>query len=212
MMKLRYMGVCKDMTKLPTSELPENAVKFVEPESKEAIEKAMLSFLIPSFLVIGLALLIGFLLHGNINITIDFSYWWVLPIIIVFSLVAMIVHEFLHAICFGKGSEVDLYVTSSLLFVHSMTPISKRRFIFMCLLPNVVLGLIPLIVWVFVPMPIAMGTILFAFASIMLLSGCGDYMNSFNAYRQMPKGSMQQLSGMNSFWFMGDADERCSKG
>ena len=200
--KLRYKGVCKDMTKLPIGELPENAIKFVEPESKEALESAVLLYMVPPIIVIGLALHIGFLVHGRINITIDINYWWTLPIIIALSLVALVVHEILHAICFGKDSEVDLYVTSSLVFVHSLTPISKRRFISMCLLPNVVLGLIPLIVWTFVPMPAPAGTILFFVAAVMLLSGCGDYMNSLNAYRQMPKGSMQQLSGMNSYWFM----------
>lgn len=206
-MRLKYKGRCKDMTKLPIGNLPKNAVKFVEPESKEALEKAIVVFLIPPLIIIGLALLIGFLLHGRLNITIDFDYLWILPVCFGLILVAMIVHEILHAICFGKGSEVDLYLTPSILFVHSLAPVSKRRFIFICMFPNVVLGLFPLMVWVFVPMSVALGTILFVFGAIMLLSGCGDYLNSFNGYRQMPKGSMQQLSGMNSYWFLPDSNK-----
>ena len=202
-MRLRYKGVCKDMTKLPVGNLPENAVKFVEPESQQALEKASYLFMIPPMLIIGLALLVGFLLHRGINLTLDFSnYWWIILVIIPLYLAAMFVHEFLHAVCFGRDSEVDLYIMSSFFFVHSVTPISKNRFIFMSLLPNIVLGLIPLLIWIFVPMSLAVGTILFAFSAIMLLSGGGDYLNTFNALRQMPKGSYQQLSGMNSFWFI----------
>ena len=43
-----------DMTKLPAAELPENALKFDEPESQEALEKIALKFLILSILIIGL--------------------------------------------------------------------------------------------------------------------------------------------------------------
>ena len=203
-MKLRFMGICKDMNKLPVGNLPENAVKFVEPDSKEALEKAVLPFLIPPFIVIGLALLIGFFVHGTLNISIDSGFIWVLLICLALVLVAMFIHELLHAICFGKGSEVHFYVNLSFFFVHSTTPVSKKRFIFMSLLPNIVLGLIPLAIWIFVPLPLTIGTVFFVFSAIMCLSGCGDYMNAYNAYRQMPKGSMQQLSGLNSFWFMPD--------
>ena len=203
-MELVFMGVCRDMNKLPIGNLPEKAVKFVEPDNKEALEKAVVPFLVPPFIVVGLALLIGFLVNGSLNITIDSNFLWVFLICVVLILVAMFIHEFLHAICFGKGSVVHLYVNLSFFFVHSTTPISKKRFIFMCLLPNTVLGLIPLTVWIFTPMPSTMGTGLFVFSAIMCLSGCGDYMNAYNAYRQMPKGSMQQLSGLNSFWFLPD--------
>ena len=205
-MKLRYKGVCKDMTKLPSSELPENAVKFIEPDSKEAFEKAMIPFMIPPLLLVGAALPIRFLLHGNIGLSIGVSFWWVLPIIVVSVFAGMVVHELLHAICFGKNSEVDIYISSAFWFVHSVTPISKKRFIFICLLPNIVLGIIPLLIWLFIPMSSVMG-IIFIFALVMTGSGCGDYMNAYNAFRQMPKGSIQQGSGMNSYWFMPDSND-----
>ena len=32
--------------------------------------------------------------------------------------------------------------------------------------------------------------------------GGGDFMNMFNAAVQMPLGSLTQLSGMHSYWFM----------
>ena len=203
-MKLRYMGVCKDFNKLPVGDLPEHAVKFVEPDNKEELEKAVLPFMLPPIILIGLALLIRFLVYGGLNLNISLDMWRVLLICIALIFAAMIIHELLHAICFPKDSEVHIYINLSFFFVHSTAPVSKRRFIFMSLLPNIILGFLPLIIWIFVPLPIAISTTVLIFSAIMLICGCGDYMNAYNAYRQMPINSMQQLSGMNSYWFMPD--------
>ena len=32
--------------------------------------------------------------------------------------------------------------------------------------------------------------------------GAGDYMNIFNAIRQMPKGARVYMHGMHSYWYM----------
>ena len=199
-MKLSFKGYCPDMTALPKGDLPENAVKFIEPENEEALIKAMLPYTIPPLLVIGFALSIRFLLHGSLGIVLN--YWWVYLAYLLLFFLAAAVHELMHAIWFPKGAAVELYITHALWFVHSTTPVSKTRFITLCLFPNIILGLIPLVVWIFIPLSPPIGTILFALSGTMFLSGCGDYLNSWNAIQQMPKGSMQQLSGLNSYWFI----------
>ncbi|MCL2003932.1 MAG: DUF3267 domain-containing protein, partial [Oscillospiraceae bacterium] len=85
------------------------------------------------------------------------------------------------------------------LFVTSTQPITKARYIFMSLFPNLVFGWLPLAVWMVV---LPYNSDLLTFAVFSILFGIGDYMNVFNAVRQMPKGSMQQLSGFNSYWFI----------
>ncbi len=120
------------------------------------------------------------------------------------AILMIIPHEFLHAIVFPKGEKVELWASPMALavFVVSTAPISKGRFIFLSLLPNIVFGLIPLIIWILLPQNLAITEIVFSFASLSLLLGVGDYLNVFNAARQMPKGAIQQLSGMNSYWYM----------
>ncbi|MCL1787401.1 MAG: DUF3267 domain-containing protein [Defluviitaleaceae bacterium] len=83
-----------------------------------------------------------------------------------------------------------------------MQPISKARFIWLSLFPNIVLGWLPLAVWAFMPFHPVLSNGLFVFGMLATVCGAGDYYNAYNAARQMPKGSMQQLSGMNSYWFM----------
>ncbi|MPN54176.1 hypothetical protein SDC9_201845 [bioreactor metagenome] len=120
------------------------------------------------------------------------------------SFLTLLPHEFLHAVCFGKDAEVDLYISvkNLLIFVVSTHPISKARFIFLSLCPNLVFGWLPLLVWAVLPYNEAYSNILYSFSLICVMLGVGDYLNVFNAIRQMPKGSMQQLSGFHSYLFM----------
>ena len=84
-----------------------------------------------------------------------------------------------------------------MLFVSGPEDMSKFRFIFMSLLPNIVLGFIPYLIYVFNPS----WTVLGAFATINVASGSGDYLNVFNAITQMPKGSRTYLHHFNSYWY-----------
>lgn len=196
-MKLVYKGNFKNIEQLPKGLLPENATKFKEP--KDMTETTVISalFALPALFGILLFLIGFFLIHGSLTIN---TTWVGLAL----TLLTLIPHELLHAVCFGKEAEVELYIAPKQLslFVVSTQPITKARFIFLSLLPNLVFGWLPLAVWVILPFNAAYSNHLFTFSSISILFGIGDYMNVFNAIRQMPKGSMQQLSGFNSYWFM----------
>lgn len=199
-MNLTYKGICNDFAALPKGELPDNAVKFNEPDTANALTAAMVLVMIPVGAVIALFFGLSFLLHGGGRL--DFSSFGFFGAL-AFHLASFLPHEFLHAACFGKAP-TDFYISpkNMVLFVVSTSPISKRRFIWLSLCPNIFLGWIPLLVWVFVPVGGVAGTIIFAAAAMNVLSGAGDYMNVFNAARQMPTGSFHQHSGMNSFWFL----------
>lgn len=113
------------------------------------------------------------------------------------SLAALFPHELLHAVCFQK--DVYLYTNwaQGMLFVTGPEDMSKSRFVFMSLLPNIVFGFLPYLLGLLfqVPFLAALG----AFATGM---GAGDYINVFNALTQMPKGSRTYLHKFNSFWYM----------
>ena len=42
------------------------------------------------------------------------------------------------------------------------------------------------------------------FGAIAIGSGAGDYINIYNALRQVPKGGLCYMSGMHSYWYMPD--------
>lgn len=198
-MKLVWKGIYKNQGQLPVGKLPAHAVKFKEPESMVKLNIVSAVFVIPVILIIGLAGLFKTFIIGSVPEITIFNLWGVL-----LALLMVIPHEFLHAVVFPRGSEVELWFMPGFVgaFIVSTAPISKARFIFLSLLPNIVFGFIPLLIWTFLPQDLAITNIVCSFAFISLLFGAGDYLNVWNATFQMPRGSMQQLSGMNSYWFM----------
>ncbi|WP_283704276.1 DUF3267 domain-containing protein [Clostridium perfringens] len=198
-MKLIWKGKFNGVEDLPIGELPKNAVRFEEPESAEELAKETRRFLIP----VVIFLLIVIFLRIKIN-----GFFGVSDVINIFGIIlipfSILPHEYLHAIFFPKDAEVEMWysIKQRLALVTSTTAITKKRFIFLSLFPNIVFGFLPLIIWIFIPSYMSfISGILFAFGFISLIMGVGDFMNIYNTIKQVPKGAMTQISGFNSYWF-----------
>jgi len=212
-MKLVYKGIYNNEEQLPRGELPQNAVKFNEAGSLDELTKAIIPLTILLISIVGVAVLVSFLIHGTLpfgipseanfpNIVIDVTRGIGIAVVIFFA--TMVPHELLHAVAFGKGHVVEMFIAPKqmAMFVLSTSPMTKRRFIFLSLFPNIVLAWIPLIVLVVLSPGGMTGNVLLWYCLFAMTSGAGDYMNVYNTIRQMPKGSMHQLHGFNSYWFM----------
>lgn len=186
-MKLIYKGKFNgDIDSLPHGEHQPNAVKFKEADSpkKLALIGNSIALILTALTVIGAELRAGlqmFDLFGS-----------------VLSLITLFPHEILHAVCF-KG-EVCLYTNLSkgMLFVVGPEIMSKKRFVFMSLLPNIVFGFLPYIIFMIFPNL----TVLGVFGAFNIGAGAGDYYNCFHALTQMPKGAKTYMYKFNSYWFM----------
>lgn len=198
-MKLVWRGDYKSEEDLPKADLPENAVQFKEPETPAKVNLAASAFILPVLVIVGLAMVGKVMLYGGFEMT---GVPWVGFLL---AFVAILPHEAIHAVCFPKGSTVYLFTSlkNGMAFVVCPEQMSKARFIFLSLAPNLLFGLLPLLLWVF--LPIASGAVsvnLFTFALMSLSCGVGDFMNVWNAARQMPRGSVTALSGFHSYWWM----------
>ena len=188
-MKLHYKGVFTgDVETLPRGERKPGAVKFKEFKSAktQGVVCNLLGFLllIPLFII--------FVLRCK-----DYNNDHLL-IGSIIGLLLAIPHEFLHAICFKKDVFLYVYPKGGTLFVTGPEDMSKKRFIFLSFLPNLVFGFIPFIIFCIFPNL----TILGAIGLIGIPCGIGDYYNVFNALTQMPKGARTYLHGFNSYWYM----------
>lgn len=176
---------------LPKREHPQNYVPFKEPQDMRKLAIIVNGISIALIVI----LMIPFIWLGHSYIG-ENSLWMALGFLA--SMVTFIPHEFLHAICF-KG---DVYMYSNLskgmMFVVGTEDLSKARFVFLSLLPNLVFGVMPFIVFLVAPQITFLG----AFGISCISMGAGDYMNVFNALTQMPKGAKTYLSGMHSFWYI----------
>lgn len=108
------------------------------------------------------------------------------------------IHELLHAIFFKKDVYYYNNLSQGLVFVIGTEDMSKIRFIFMCLCPNVFLGLVPYIIFLIYPNIVFLGVL----GLTCIGMGVGDYVNVYNAIKQMPKESKTYLSGMHSYWYL----------
>ena len=85
-----------------------------------------------------------------------------------------------------------------MLFVVGQENMSKTRFCLMSLLPNIIFGFIPFIIYMINPTLEILGEL----GAFSIAAGVGDYLNVFNALTQMPKGAKTYLSGMHSYWYL----------
>ncbi|MBQ4563261.1 MAG: DUF3267 domain-containing protein [Lachnospiraceae bacterium] len=191
-MRLHYQGKYNmDPASLPYKEHMPGAVKFKEAEDskKMALIANGLATVILIILAIP-ALLRNWNQLGESN----------LPMMLgmVASLLTAIPHEFFHAICFKEDAYIYTNLAQGMLFVVGPETMSKGRFIFMSLLPNVIFGLIPYLIGMIFP-----NQTFFLWLGVMCLGmGAGDYYNVFNAMTQMPKGARTYLYQFNSYWYM----------
>jgi len=184
-MRIKYAGrFSGDAETLPHGEHMPGAVKFREAENMKVfalfINIAAIAVVIPlMFFVWRRAGAMGFGVGAF------------------FSLLAAVPHELLHAVCF-RG-EVHLYTNlkQGMLFVTGTETMSRGRFIFMSLLPNLVFGFLPFLIFCFVP-----SSVLGVFGALGIAAGAGDYYNVFNAATQMPRGARCYMHKLNSYWYM----------
>lgn len=186
-MKFHYMGKFDgNMDSLPKREHELGAVMFKEPDDMQKFSKLMSIFCVVVFSVL-------------IIISYSISKVWLFDTIgVILFMLCLVVHEFLHAICFKE----DVYMYNNLkqgnLFVIGNENMTKFRFCFMSLLPCIILGVIPYILFFINNDLVVLGT----FGLFSLSSCVGDWYNVFNALMQMPKGSKTYLCGFNSYWYM----------
>lgn len=185
-MKLIYKGKFDgDVSGIPHGEHKPNAVKFKEPEDPKK-----LGFIANGIaVVIAIVTILGVIFRGGIM---NFSPWGVL-----LSYITLFPHEILHAMCFKD--EVYLYTNlkNGILFVTGPEDMTKSRFVFMSLLPNIVFGFVTYIMFMINPQWRILGT----FGATCISMGAGDFLNVFNAITQMPKGARTYLYGFNSYWY-----------
>lgn len=188
-MKVHYMGKYDlNPESLPARPHKPNYVKFKEPENTKKLSIITNFIVIPILLI----LIIPIFSHGVQEAC------RVIGIGSIFSLFVLFPHEIIHAICFKEDVYLFTNLKQGMLFVVGPEDMSKSRFIFMSLLPNVILGFIPYIIFLMKPNLVILG----AFAAMNIASGVGDYLNVFNAITQMPKGSRTYLHHFNSCWYM----------
>ena len=112
-------------------------------------------------------------------------------------MLCLLPHELIHAVCFRGEVELWTNFKMGMLFVVGTEDMTKARFVVMSLLPNLLFGLLPYVLFLLRPQWVLLGV----FGAISIPMGIGDYYNVYNCLTQVPKGGLVYLSGMHSYWY-----------
>ena len=195
MFNIKFKGKYTNEDQLTKAQLPSDAVIFKEPNSFMGVFLlgGLISLPILVITFIGLILRINSITGGVVVAS------------LIIHTILLYVHEFIHAIAFPKNIKKEIWTKfdEGALFVYCNEAISKTRFIWMSIAPNLILGFIPFILFI-------IGVFdfnnflndLIGFTSwMMIISGIVDYLNIYNAIRQVPNKAYVINSGFHSFWF-----------
>jgi len=174
------------MESLPHGEHKSGAVKFKEMDDPQKLGLMANGIAVVLYLVL-MPVLIW---RGGTD---AFQIWGILA-----GLLAAFPHEFLHAVCFKEDVYLYTNFKNGMLFVIGTEDMSKARFVFMSLLPNLVFGVIPFVLFLINPAWTFLGSL----GAISIPMGTGDYYNVFNALTQMPHGARTYLYKFNSYWYL----------
>lgn len=190
-MKLHYMKKFNgDLDSLPKREHAPGAVQYKEPEDMQKLAKLANSIAVGLYFITMPVLII----HGG-----GFVISLLACIVVILSFYP---HELLHAICFKEDVYFYTALKLGILFVTGTEDMSKARFIFMSMLPNLVFGFIPFVTFLINPSWVFWGTL----GALAIPAGAGDYMNVFNTIRQVPKGAKVYMNGMHTYWYLPEND------
>ncbi len=193
-MRLHYKGKYNsDPDSLPRGEHQPGAVQFKEAEDSKRLA------LIANIASIVIMVLLAVPAYFRCREYILDGFWQMYAGLIV-SLLSAFPHELLHAVCFKEDVYLYTNLKQGMLFVIGPETMTRRRFVFLSMLPNVVFGIIPYIIGMIFPQ-------LLFFVGLGVLAtgmGAGDYYNVFNAMTQMPKGARTYMHGFHSYWYMPD--------
>lgn len=186
-MKLHYAGKYSgNPDDLPYLEHEPGAVKFKEADDAAKFGRiiAVLSIVIVIVLII-----ISWIRAKDVFFSYSSLFLYILTII---------PHELLHAICYKD--DVYLYhdLKNGMLFVTGPERTSKGRWIFRSMLPSIVLGFIPYIIFLINPKFQTLGTL----GALGIGTAAGDFYNVYKSLTQMPKGSWAYYHKYDRYWYM----------
>lgn len=136
-----------DINKYQKGNLPDNAIKIETPESIDEMMKKSAPIAVILCMLLFATMLCKIILSGTVVIS---------PLFIlvgfIIGFVLLLGHEWLHGIVYPKEADVTIgRIKGKVTFVALASfPLKRFRFIVMCLLPFI-LGLVPLIFFIFCP-------------------------------------------------------------
>lgn len=194
MVKIKFVGKVSPQ-KIEYSPLPKETIKFhINHWESKIIFSAILS------LIIGILFFLNKrYLQNDGHFPFDRKYIIVGSVL---GLLLLILHEVLHMLFYPKNSNGVIGIEGLSFFAISESAISRNRFIISALFPSFLLGILPLIISIFIPINmIKINTLLWSTGVVGLATSCQDYVVALYTILHVPHNTMIQYSasGLNYY-------------
>jgi len=204
-MKLVWKGEYPGEEGLTTVSLPEYSVPLDGPTTlKSFIEESHNLATLPMILFL-LAMALKTLVFGHFSADIQ-----VIPLIAgaVFGLLCFAPYSLLGALFYPAGAQVEVWKIpkKSSFYIASTLPMSKNRYLLVLLLPSLLFGLLPLVLWVVLPASIAFCSFLLPFSLLILFFSLRDLYTCWLLIHQVRGNPIVTRSGWPIYW-QGNAED-----
>ncbi|MBR5581597.1 MAG: DUF3267 domain-containing protein [Treponema sp.] len=191
------------LSQLPSANIPQGWCKLQELSSVRVLTTGYLLF--PLVLLTFLAFFLKGILH---DITVSELYAQTavpivsLPTAILLLVAFCFIHEYIHVCLYPRQSTVYIVPILSRLSISVICQktMTRNRFLLVCIMPIVVLGVLPLILWLFIPpILVFLNSFFFYFYLVGLFGGVGDLLAVWYIMK-IPATALVQNEGFDTYY------------
>lgn len=201
MLNIKFKGIYEDEEQIKeTSKLHKNSTKFEEEQTIKEFGKRSTLFVTPLIVI----MIIIALIVSEIN-NVKFELNPVELIIGVLILIPLaILVQLIHALTYPKEAEKNFYLIKKDLgiILLSNTPVTKRRYILLCIMPTIILSFIPYIIMlIFMKyLPVKLVNYIYIDSIAINILTAGALLTAYRTIKQVPKDAKVFNHGYHSYW------------
>lgn len=202
MNNIHYKGKLDKAKMMETSKLPQHATKLIPDTSQMSETKRAYVLSLPVLIpLLGFGIIKFFTLQGGRLI--DLIFFDCIGIIVLFLL--YILHEFIHAMFYPKEAEKQIWYEAGdghyNLIMYCNESLSKKRFILMALAPNIILGLVPYLIWMsgIFDGDVVISKVVGLVCMLMISGGIWDFTNVYDVLKNVPANASILAYGEDNY-------------
>lgn len=204
MLNIRFKGIYEDEESIKrTSKLRKNSTMFNEEATAQEFGKRSTLFVTPLIVImIIIALIVSELKHVKFSLN---PTDIIISIIILIPLAILV--QLIHALTYPKEAEKNFYLIKKDLgiILLSNTPVTKRRYILLCIMPTIILSFIPYITMLIFmdKLPVKLANFIYIDSIAINILTAGSLLTAYRTIKQVPKDAKVFNHGYHSYWKRG---------
>lgn len=201
MLNIRFKGIYEDEESIKrASKLRKNSTMFNEEATAQEFGKRSTLFVTPLILIM---IIIGLVISKLNNIELKLTpKELIIGVLILIPLTVLV--QLIHALTYPKEAKKDFYLIKKDLGIVllSNSLVSKKRYILICIMPTILLSVIPyIIILIFMKyLPVMLVSYIYIDSIGINIITAGALLTAYRTIKQVPKDAQVFNHGYHSYW------------